>query len=150
VPLSRAIRTVLPSTIAFALLAAAGAGGCRFDTPTAVWLGADTTLTLAPGSEVSPFGDAFHLSFAEVREDSRCPLGVECFWAGNAVARLGLRLGMGPTAPYDLNTTVEPRAVIFSIYRVTLVGLAPLRTLTESIPAGDYRATLRVERFGPD
>ncbi len=39
--------------------------------------------------------------------------------------------------------------MIYGSYRVTLVGLAPLRTFTDSIPAGDYRATLRVERFRP-
>jgi hypothetical protein len=95
-------------------------------------------------------GDVFRLSFVEVREDSRCPSDVECISAGNAVVRLGLALGMGPTAPYDLNTTVEPRSVIYSIYRVTLVTLTPAPLSNTTIPAGAYRVTLRVERFGPD
>jgi hypothetical protein len=136
--------------VALVLLAAASTGGCRYDTPVAAVPGADTTITLAPGAESFPVGDVFHVSFAAVTEDSRCPLGVECTWAGNAVVRIGLALGMGPTVPYDLNTTVDPRSVIFSSYRVTLVALTPARLFTDTIPAGAYRATLRVERFGPD
>ena len=112
--------------------------------------GADTTITLAPGTDVFPVGDVFHMSFMEVREDSRCPLGVDCIWAGNAVVRIGLRLGMGPTSPYDLNTTVDLKSVIFGGYRVTLVGLAPLALPGATVPPGDYRATLCVQRFGPD
>ena len=147
---SRAVRTVLPSVVASAFLAAAGAGGCRYDTPLVVGQGADVTITLAPGSEVFPFGDAFHLSFAEVREDSRCPTDVVCIWAGNAVVRLGLAVGTGPTAPYDLNTTTDPREMVYGVYRITLVGLAPAPLSTSTIPLSGYRATLRVIRFGPD
>jgi len=132
------------------LLAAASPGGCGHDAPTAPATGADTTLTLAPGAEAFPLGPVFGVTFLEVREDSRCPLGVMCIWAGNAVVRVGLRLGMGPTSPYDLNTTVNPKSVIFGGYRVTVVGLAPLALPGATVPPGDYRATLDVQRFGPD
>ncbi len=148
--LLRPIRTVLPSAFALLLLVAASPGGCGHDAATAPVTGADTSLTLAPGAEAFPLGPVFGVTFLEVREDSRCPLGVMCIWAGNAVVRVGLRLGMGPTSPYDLNTTVDPTSVIFGGYRVTLVGLAPLPLLGTPVPAGDFRATLRVQRFGPD
>lgn len=148
-PLSLAIRTALPRAALLALLAASP-GGCARDTPTDRAPGADTTITLAPGGEALPFGGIFGLSFLEVTNDSRCPRDVLCIWAGNAVARLGLRAGMGPTVPYALNTTLDPRSVVYGIYRVSLVGLEPTPLSTAAIPPGDYRVTLRVERFGPD
>lgn len=131
-------------------IAVAMTAACRTAAPTGTTPGADTTLTLAPGAEAFPLGPVFGVTFLEVREDSRCPMGVMCIWAGNAVVRVGLRLGMGPTVPYDLNSTLDPKSVIFGGYRVTLVGLAPIPAVDTPIPPGDYRATLRVQRFGPD
>lgn len=101
------------------------------------------TLVLAPGQEAQ-VGEVFRVAFLEVSADSRCPTDVVCVWAGNAAVEIGLRVGMGPTHPFTLNTLVNPTSVDFAGYRVTLLALSPQPTSTSRIPPDEYRASLQV------
>lgn len=89
-------------------------------------------------------GTPVTIRFVGVAEDSRCPADVQCVWAGNAAARLVLSSSAGPSTDAALNTTLEPRTVIFSGYRVRVVGVRPAPRSGVSIPAGDYVVTLDV------
>jgi len=133
-----------------AALAAPAVSGCVPSPSTSVVLGAERTLTLAPGTEVAPFGDPFRVTFLAVTNDSRCPIDAMCVWAGNAEVQIGVRLGMGPTLPDTLNTGVMPNDAIWWGYRITLVGLTPVPRAAFPVEPQAYRATLKVERFGPD
>jgi hypothetical protein len=79
-----------------ALLAACGSGGTPPSTGRVA--SSERPAVLAPGGavELAPGGritvaqtDAV-LRFVRVVEDSRCPAGVDCFWAGRAVVELDL------------------------------------------------------------
>jgi len=107
-------------------------------------------LVLAPGVEVSPFGDPFRVTFLAVANDSRCPIDAMCVWQGNAAVEIGVRLGMGPTIPDTLHTAATPKDAIWWGYRITLVALDPVPRAATPVPPGDYRATVKVGRFGPD
>jgi len=122
--------------------ASAGCGTSPTDpAPSAQETLADSIL-MAPGEEAS-FG-AFHLSFLEVSEDSRCAVDVVCIWVGNAAVEIAVSLGDGPSYPKTLNTSDGMPAVDFYDFRVTLLELLPERRAGVPIPAKDYRARFRV------
>lgn len=79
-------------------------------------------------------------------EDSRCPTGVTCVWAGDAI--VGLRVdGRGDTARHSLSLNQEARreAVVGDI-RVTLVSVTPHPSADRTPRPDEYRITLSIER----
>ncbi len=104
-------------------------------------------VVLRPGQEIV-VDAVFRVLFSEVLEDSRCPVGVSCVWEGNAAVRIGLTLGTGPTHPFTLHTSQQPRSAEHGGYRVTLVKVEPVPVAGSAIDPGAYRVTLRVEAVG--
>jgi len=113
-----------------------------------------TSLATAPGTVdlgeefQLPYGQTviipearLSLTFRELGEDSRCPEGANCIWAGNA--RVILIVSDLETS---LNTTLEPRQVLHRGYSIQLVGVAPYPKLGEVHKVEDYAVTLVVER----
>jgi hypothetical protein len=135
---------------------------------------APTDETPASSVEV-PFGSEFELQvgqerqagkygplmvrFDSVSQDSRCPQGVQCVWAGNAAVKLSV-LALGsigvasmpdlkgmPRTPVTLNTSVDPKSVdLPSNLRLTLIELKPANR-QGGIPASEYRAILIAEQL---
>src|ERR1051326_4834015 len=56
-----------------------------------------------------------------VTEDSRCPIGAQCVWAGNAKVRLVMHAG-GRDTTVALNTTLDPKTATFGGYVLELVS----------------------------
>ncbi len=88
------------------------------------------------------------LGFGEVLEDSRCPVDVTCVWEGNGKVVIGIAAGMGPTHALILNTSLDPRAVVWNGIRVTLLELTPAPHAGTDIPPEDYAVRLRLEPIG--
>ncbi|MDA1082688.1 MAG: hypothetical protein O2973_13650 [Gemmatimonadetes bacterium] len=133
---------IIPGAIAI-FVSAAAITACAQRTPTAP----DTaTLTLRPGQEVSLLGSVTYALLVEVASDSRCPGDVLCVTAGNAAAVVGIRVGSGPTIPYTLNTTTEPRTVSTSGYELRLDSLNPYPRTTLTTNQSDYVAYVSVTR----
>jgi hypothetical protein len=86
------------------------------------------------------------LSFEAVTEDSRCPEGVTCVWAGNAKVALKVSKTRRRVAHIKLNTGIEPRHKLYHSYDVKLVSLNPPRKKDSKVKQGDYVATLVVSR----
>lgn len=107
--------------------------------------GLPTEVVLGFGEEIQVDGGVLRLSFAEVLEDSRCPTDVTCVWEGNGKVRIGIAMGMGPTHPLDLNSTVDPRSADRNGVRVTLLEITPAPISTQPIPLEDYAVRLLVE-----
>ena len=111
----------------------------------------DTVITLRLGQELRAPDIVMTIAFLAVRNDSRCPVDVVCVWQGNAEVEVGVALGMGPTAPYVLNTGLDPRAVALGTYQLTVADLRPASVSYRGIPQDQYVATLRLQRvWGPD
>lgn len=108
----------------------------------AINVGVGSEFNIAVGQEARLQGSNVVIRFRGVTEDSRCPSDVQCVWAGNAVARFDL--SGGALAEAALNTTLDPKSVVYSGYTMTLVGLKPTPRSGTKIPALDYVATLRV------
>jgi hypothetical protein len=102
------------------------------------------------GRVVTLDGGSLRLRFARVAEDSRCPVDVDCVWAGNAevLLEVGAR-GWRERKLLTLNTNAgggrasEGR---YGRYTVRLVGLSPQPRSNRKIARGRYRATLLVSK----
>ena len=105
------------------------------------------SYNMKPGDEVPVLGTDFTMTIAKV-EDSRCPEGVNCIWAGSVGVEL---LFCGPKAERSarLNTNAPPRAVKYRgrYFRITQVG--PRKIDGQEIKSSDYRITIEVSKNPP-
>jgi len=87
------------------------------------------------------------LTFEAVLEDSRCPVGVTCVWAGDAVVVVALdgtdndtkRLELHTNSDFDTKSATDG-------YSVHLIDLSPLPREGSTIEVDRYQATLVVRR----
>ena len=103
---------------------------------------------LRAGQQVTVKGTRLRIKFVKVENDSRCPTGVTCVWAGNAAVRLWVSTGRGGNT-LTLNTNKGPSLADEAQYRgykLKLVGLSPYPRSGRKIVAGSYRATLLVSK----
>jgi hypothetical protein len=82
------------------------------------------------------------LEFAQVVSDSRCPLDVQCVWAGDAVVALRAS-DANDSASLRLHTG-GPRSARFGIWEVELVELRPVPREGIALTQADYEAVLRL------
>jgi hypothetical protein len=97
--------------------------GCRRDSETS------TQLTKPPlgesfdlniGESVSIKNEQMDFQFVTVSEDSRCPIGALCIWAGNAAVVIKIVDVMD-----TLNTNLNPKEIFYNSYKITLLKLSP-------------------------
>lgn len=82
------------------------------------------------------------VTFKSVIEDSRCPRGVDCIWAGNAKLEFEIT---GPTngpIHIELNTNGEPSHAHFLKYDVKLIDLSPYPEANSGIDKKRYTARI--------
>lgn len=144
----RDIRSTVPLLaflVVFACSADTPAGGdSRGELASSVEVG--EAFRLAPGQRVRVGDDGLVVGFRGVREDSRCPVDVECVWAGNAEVALTVAIGRAGPRTVMLHTDAEPGAIGIGRLVLRLVGLAPDPVSTSRIDPGAYVATVVVER----
>jgi hypothetical protein len=104
---------------------------------------------LKAGRSVTFEGKDLRLRFASVASDSRCPVNVNCVWAGNAevLIEAGAKGGRGRKKTLRLNTNAGPERPgegKYGHYTVKLLGLSPQPREGRKIAAGQYTATLLV------
>ena len=103
-------------------------------------------FTLKVGQEALIRPGGLRVRFSAVLEDSRCPEGVNCIWAGNARIAAGLSGAGGKPASVELNSDVEPRQQTYMSYEVKLLDLSPRPKEGETVDKKSYVATLIVKR----
>jgi hypothetical protein len=116
----------------------------------------EQTIALAAGQSYT-LDDGARIEFANVVNDSRCPVGVTCVWAGTATILLRFR-PPGTKSDFDLlavlpgGVSADDAAALLPVdtlrYRVTLQRLEPVPTqqAPSGATAGPSRATLRIEK----
>ena len=139
----------------FAFLAAFGLlslMGCpRPGGDCAVHFGAGESFSLDQGATACLTGaEAFSIRFDSVSGDSRCPVGVQCIWAGRVDAVFTLSQGK------DTRTTVTLSSgdlgqggkgeTSLNGYTVKLEGVMPAKEEGKPIAQKDYKAKLRVSK----
>ena len=103
-------------------------------------------VLIKQGEEVKVEGEDLKISFVAVADDSRCPEGATCVWAGNARVHLAARNSKDECAEFDLNTHLTPAEHDFGKYRIRLAQLAPRPSIHGLPKPGDYTATLAVTK----
>jgi hypothetical protein len=85
--------------------------------------------------------------FDGVTEDSRCPVGVQCIWAGDAAVELTVERPPASTEMLTLHTNDRfGRQAAYEGLVVRLVDLKPQPREGTTIAPEDYRVTLVVDR----
>ncbi len=142
----------LTRTLRLLPLAAALACGSRSATPLAI---TGYTLQQAADSIPLPYrtdvrvGDVW-MNLGDVPSDSRCPTGVTCVWAGDAVASIAVHPGCykegcaSPSVGLSLHTTIDPREGDALGYHVQLLALRPEPARDITIDPTRYVAWVRV------
>ena len=121
--------------------AAGGSPNLQPDTVTAV-VGSTFNLRLGQTARFNSQGPL--VTFTDVREDSRCPVGTQCATAGNAQIALNTRTPEGATGQTVLNLTATqqfPSTVSIAGIELRFQGLAPSPQANRTIPRDQYVAT---------
>jgi hypothetical protein len=90
--------------------------------------------------------ELLRIDFQRVVEDSRCPEGVTCVWAGNAKVALRVMKARRSSQTMMLNTMLNPKQGSYRGYEVRLVKLEPPRKKGVRLRRREYVATLVVTR----
>ncbi|MDH3944097.1 MAG: hypothetical protein OEV06_08400 [Anaerolineae bacterium] len=92
------------------------------------------------------------IMFIEVSEDSRCPQGARCVWAGQAKARVRVEKGGALLGEYELTIGVMREGDVGEVeidgLLLGLLGVEPYPKLDEQIEAGEYVVEMVVEPGG--
>lgn len=89
------------------------------------------------------------VKLVEVEEDSRCPVGVECIWAGNVRVAL-LVTGPGKTSRREaLNTASEPIELKLDGRTLTISTVSPAKIIDQELKPSAYRVTLKLSSRNP-
>jgi hypothetical protein len=107
-------------------------------------------FVLRVGQEVSVADQKLNVKFVSVPEDSRCPKGVNCIWAGNV--RVQLQVTKAKSKPVKVELSLNPRdfpdgeAADCGNYRIKLVKVDPYPVADQQLKPGDYTATLSISK----
>ncbi len=108
------------------------------------------SVPLPYGSDVR-IGDVW-MTLTAVPADSRCPINVQCVWAGDATVELSVRPGCymagceASSAAVVLHTNLQPRAARALGYQVQLLSLLPEPVYNMQLNPSRYVAWVRVSR----
>jgi hypothetical protein len=157
------MRRKLPTILALILAASVVSFGCRGDkklsqttsgnadaTPVPAPANPESSLVTLHQGQATPLpqhpDDA--LTFVDVPQDSRCPIGVQCAWEGDATVVLAVApAGTSDTTRIELHTS--KRFATTGAYKdlsIHLEKLEPYPHVGVKIPLADYAATLVIRR----
>ena len=104
------------------------------------------SLAIRQERTVPQFG--MKIKFLDVLEDSRCPEGRQCIWAGNAKVRIAVWTGRQKPLVLEVNSTLQPQVVNYGRYEIRLAALDPKPTADNGKPdKGGYQAIFTVRRL---
>ena len=87
------------------------------------------------------------LCLDSVLNDSRCPSGALCIWAGDAETRLKFSVSGEKPVYFNLHTfALQDSYTTVSGYRITMKQLLPYPSLNYHPQQNDYRAEMLVEK----
>ncbi len=107
----------------------------------------DGEVKLRVAQEKAAPGTAIKIKFVRVIEDSRCPEGVNCIWAGVARIRVQLRKADKSVKEFELNTNQTNKTITFDGHEIKLAALTPYPKSGTAIKAASYSATLTITKL---
>ncbi|MFN0138753.1 MAG: hypothetical protein ACKVQW_01535 [Pyrinomonadaceae bacterium] len=103
------------------------------------------TLTLGVGKQKTAKKSRLKIKFLEVTEDSRCPTGVDCIWAGNAKVKVQI-IGARRSQIFEFNTNLGPKGDIFDGWAITIDNLTPYPHADRPVDKKHYKVKFTIER----
>jgi hypothetical protein len=94
--------------------------------------------------------EGYAVTFEKVTADSRCPIGVECFWEGDGAAWLSIRDKAGTVANDTLHTTLDPKRTQLEKITIRLKSLEPYPVYNVPLDPTSYHVTLEVDRVAAE
>lgn len=82
-------------------------------------------VKIARGGKKRVASGGFTIQFAEIEEDSRCPINARCVTAGNARVRIVVSGGSDGTKTIVCNTNGGPKGGNYDAYAIYLTDLSP-------------------------
>jgi hypothetical protein len=108
---------------------------------------AQNLIVINYGRQVAAAKENLTLKFVAILEDSRCPEGVQCVWAGNARIELAVTKTGEDTASLELNTNDRfPIEAQYLGYLITLIDLQPYPKATKQISLQDYTVNVEIRK----
>lgn len=115
--------------------------------------------SLAVGQSLR-YDSGLKLTFVKVRNDSRCPMGALCIWAGDAEVVLIAKVGNQPDKIIRIHTYSNPTSVsipaaapgtisTMKTYYVKIARLSPQPRIGSTIKQSDYRLALDISVSNP-
>lgn len=80
-------------------------------------------IQIKQGEQRSADRGRLTIKFVSIVDDSRCPLNVQCVWAGNAKITIAVSKGKAAPKFVEINTALKPTAIKLYGYTITLEGL---------------------------
>ncbi|HEX8249260.1 MAG TPA: hypothetical protein VF599_13870 [Pyrinomonadaceae bacterium] len=87
------------------------------------------------------------IKFVSLVEDSRCPEGTRCVWAGNAQIRVKITDARGRSQTFEMNTNTGAKGASFGGYAVNLTDLEPQLRANVRINRNAYTATFNISKL---
>ncbi len=103
-------------------------------------------VKLRVAQEKTAPGTAIKIKFMKVVEDSRCPEGVNCIWAGVAKIKIQLRKTGKPAKEFELNTNQMDKSITFEGHTIKLVALTPYPKSGTATNSAAYSAILTITK----
>ena len=115
---------------------------------TTITTAAQTTdnVTVKAGQQKSAKRSKLKIKFVSVVEDSRCPIGVNCVWAGNAKIKVMVTSARG-TETFEMNTGLGPKGNQYDGWAINLDSLTPLPRANVTTDPKSYQAKFTVTRL---
>lgn len=105
-------------------------------------------MTIKFGEDKKVCEAEISVAFVEMVVDSRCPIGVECIQAGNAVIRLKLTQGNGEHQTFTLETAKEDEKFDFDGYEISLISVDPYPKADTAVTKEAYSVRISVKKKG--
>ncbi len=101
-------------------------------------------MTLKINEQTTDQASGITLKFVELVEDSRCPEGVNCIWAGNAKVKISVSKNGADGQTIELNTNLQPRSIVYQGSTITLSDVTPHPKNNIKINRNEIAVTLTV------
>lgn len=88
------------------------------------------------------------IRFTELVEDSRCPKGTNCVWAGEGKIKVLVSRNGGKGQVFELSTMERSNTASFVGYQLRLVDLKPQPAANVRINRTSYMASIEIKKAG--
>jgi hypothetical protein len=104
------------------------------------------TFTLGVGKQKTSKKSKLKIKFLEVTEDSRCPTGVNCIWAGNAKVKVQISNAYRSEI-FEINTDLDSKRAVFDGWSIRIDNLTPYPHSDKTLDPKSYKVTFGILRL---